>query len=104
MTHCAGIRRDRSGFHRLRDGSDERDLPPGAHAELAADRFTTGPLARFTDGQVLYDVRTGRSAHLEHAPSEEGGVSVVRLRSAQGPLVAHRLPGEYQIVNLDRMD
>ncbi|MFC5816783.1 hypothetical protein [Nonomuraea harbinensis] len=104
VTHCAGVRQDGSGFHRLRDGSDERDLPPGAHAELAADRFTTGPLARFTDGQVLYDVRTGRSAHLEHAPSEEGGVSVVRLRSAQGPLVAHRLPGEYQIVNLDGID
>ncbi|MEV4834817.1 hypothetical protein AB0K05_09865 [Nonomuraea sp. NPDC049486] len=103
LTHCAGIRQDRSGFHRMRDGSEELDLPPGAHAELAADRFTTGRLDRFTDGQVMYDVRTGRSAHLEHSPGKEGGAAVVRLRSAQGPLVVHRLPGEYQIINLDRI-
>src|SRR5690606_23864032 len=93
VTHCAGRRADQSGFYRLRDGSDERDRPPGAHAELAADRFTAGRLAEFTDGQVLYDVRTGRSAHLEHSPNEQGGASIVRLRSAQGPLAAHLLPG-----------
>lgn len=104
VTHCAGRRADQSGFYRLRDGSDERDLPPGAHAELAADRFTAGRLAEFTDGQVLYDVRTGRSAHLEHSPNEQGGASIVRLRSAQGPLAAHLLPGEYQIINLDAID
>ncbi|WP_187281326.1 hypothetical protein [Nonomuraea sp. C10] len=49
-------------------------------------------------------MRTGRSAHLECAPGEEGGVSVDRLRSAQGLRIAHRLPGEYQIVNLDGID
>ncbi|MFC7647225.1 hypothetical protein ACFQX6_46905 [Streptosporangium lutulentum] len=64
VTTCIGNRSEGPSFHRLRDGSQERDLPGSAFMGLGADRFQTVDMPRPRDGQYLIDLVTGKSGDL----------------------------------------
>lgn len=66
VTSCTGSRDDGTSFVRMRDGSQERELPGGALTEgLARERFRTAPAGDAKAlGMVLYDLATGTAADL----------------------------------------
>ncbi|WP_336216610.1 hypothetical protein [Nonomuraea sp. LPB2021202275-12-8] len=98
VTTCAG----RSSFYRLRDGSQERDLPQSAMG-LVHDRFMTVHLAP-ARGQALLDLTTGRSGDLGLRPDAKGqGISVQPGLDPYDRLIAYELKGQYVIIDLARI-
>ncbi|MFI6483774.1 hypothetical protein ACIBH1_38020 [Nonomuraea sp. NPDC050663] len=99
---CAGKRPDETDFYRLRDGSDERDLPDWAAIGLAADRFMTVNPPK--GGQALYDLATGRSADLGLRPDANGQSVSVQPALGDGRLVYYPLGKELVVIDLTRIE
>ncbi|WP_214102852.1 TolB family protein [Acrocarpospora catenulata] len=103
ITMCSGIRPGGStGFARLRDGTQDRDLPGPSYGGLAADRFMTVRRSR-SSGQDLYDLRTGRSADLGIRSDAKGESVAVEPGMGDGRLLSYPLGDEYVIIDLARI-
>lgn len=100
---CVGIRPDETNFYRLRDGSQERDLPASAVLGLAADRFIAFYPDRRETGQVLYDLATGTSGDLGLRPASKKQSIYVEPGLGDGRLVAYQLKNEYVIIDLTKI-
>ncbi|MFI9552573.1 hypothetical protein [Nonomuraea endophytica] len=100
---CVGARPDRTAFMRLRDGSQERDLPEAPMFGLAHDRFMTVHFDRAAGGQALLDLATGRTGDIGMRPGDDGGMPAVYLGSGDDRLVAYPLRGEYVIIDLSKI-
>ncbi|MFC4060810.1 hypothetical protein ACFOWE_21115 [Planomonospora corallina] len=103
VTVCTGYRGDNTPFHRSRDGSRERDLPRGASAEPALDRFYAVHLPVTHGGQYVYDQVTGESGELGLRPDAEGGSITMRSGTRDERMVAYPLNGKYVIIDLERI-
>ncbi|MGI5493355.1 hypothetical protein [Microtetraspora malaysiensis] len=104
VTMCSGTKADRTDFYRLRDGSQERPLPPRSSLfGLALDRFLTAHLPNPPGGQVLYDVVTGKSGDLGLRPNAKGQSIAVEPAIGDGRLVAYPLGNEYVIIDLAKI-
>ncbi|SEH00369.1 hypothetical protein SAMN05444920_116104 [Nonomuraea solani] len=103
VTMCVGVRADNSAFHRLRDGSQERDLPGQAIAGLALDRFMTVMMTGATRGQALLDVTTGTSADLGLRPDAKGQMLSIYPGLDSDPLITYELDGRYVLIDLTRI-
>ena len=104
VTTCVGDRRGSPSFYRLRDGSQERDLPGSASLGLAADRFQTvfSPVPR--GGQYLIDLATGESGDLGLRPPDAKGQSiVVELGIGGRGLVSYPIKGKNVIIDLTKI-
>ncbi|GGL45498.1 hypothetical protein [Planomonospora parontospora] len=97
VTTCTGGRGDGTRFRRSRDGSQERDLPPGASAESALDRFYIVNMPRPSDGEYLYDQVTGRSGDL--------GLRGVSLRAGttEDRMVTYPFGKKHMVIDLERI-
>ncbi|GII02862.1 hypothetical protein [Planobispora takensis] len=104
VTTCAGSRPDGTAFHRMRDGSRERDLPGGvAFTGLAADRFETVNLPMPPGGEYLHDLVTDKSGDLGIRPDAKGESISVQPGLGDGRLVSYPLGDEYVIIDLARI-
>ncbi|MGI5287710.1 hypothetical protein ACQEVF_30840 [Nonomuraea polychroma] len=97
VTTCTGWRVDRTFFYRLRDGSQERDLPQPTFGALVYDRFTTVLLE--PGGQGLVDLATGRVGDL----GLYGGSSINPGADPYDRLIAYELQGRYLIIDLAKI-
>ncbi|MFI6537599.1 hypothetical protein ACIBHY_34460 [Nonomuraea sp. NPDC050547] len=100
---CVGARPDRTAFMRLRDGTQERDLPEIPMPGIAADRFMTVRFDSAGRGQALLDLATGRSGDLGIRPGDDGGMQVVHPGVGDGRLVHYSLKGENVIIDLSKI-
>ncbi|AWS47180.1 hypothetical protein [Streptosporangium sp. 'caverna'] len=104
VTTCVGERPGSPSFYRLRDGSQERDLPGSAFRGLAADRFQTvfSPVPR--GGQYLIDLVTGESGDLGLSPPGAKGQSiVVQLGIGDSRLVSYPIKDEHVVIDLAKI-
>ncbi|GAA3090387.1 TolB family protein [Streptosporangium carneum] len=103
VKECAGGRADGTLFHRLRDGSQEGDLPGSVPMGLAADRFHTFETPGPRRGQVLYDLVTGKSGDLGLPFDIDGPPISLEPGLGNGRLLAYPRKGEYVIINLTKI-
>ncbi|WP_433220907.1 hypothetical protein [Microtetraspora malaysiensis] len=102
-TMCIGAKGDHTSFYRLRDGSQERPLPPSSGSGLARDRFLTVYLPNPPGGQALYDLVTGKSGDLGLRPGVKGQSFMVEPGFGDGRMVAYPLGKEYVIIDLAKI-
>ncbi|MFD9941898.1 hypothetical protein ACFWYW_25390 [Nonomuraea sp. NPDC059023] len=88
---------------RLRDGTQERDLPEAPVIGLAADRFMTVRFDSAGGGQALLDLATGRSGDLGTRPGDDGGMQIVQPGVGDGRLVHYPLGGKTVIIDLSKI-
>jgi RNA polymerase sigma-70 factor (sigma-E family) len=95
---CWGPGPDGWSFHRLRDGSRQRELPRHRLGlGVAADRFVLVQAPGVGQPTLLLDLETGRSAELGIRPNSP-------FSAMHDPrLVFHEVGGEYVIVDLSRI-
>ncbi|MFI6909804.1 TolB family protein [Nonomuraea sp. NPDC050394] len=100
---CVGVRPDRTAFMRLRDGTQERDLPEAPLLGLADDRFMTVQFDRAGGGQALLDLATGRTGDIGMRPGDDGGMPVIQLGPGDGRFVDYPLNGDHVIIDLSKI-
>ncbi|MEV4171953.1 hypothetical protein [Nonomuraea sp. NPDC049709] len=103
VTSCVGTGADEKYFHRLRDGSQQRELPQWAPLGLAYDRFMTIHQPMPTGGQALLDLTTGKSGDLGLRPDAKGGSVSVQPGLTRNRLVSYPLGDQYVIIDLLRI-
>ncbi|MGP4101825.1 hypothetical protein [Nonomuraea sp. KM90] len=103
VTTCVGTGADEKYFHRLRDGSQQRELPQWAALGLAYDRFMAIHLPMPTGGQALLDLTTGKSGDLGLRPDAKGGSVSVQPGLTGNRLVSYPLGDQYVIIDLLRI-
>ncbi|MBB5082679.1 hypothetical protein [Nonomuraea endophytica] len=100
---CVGARANWTAFLRLRDGTQERDLPEAPPFGLAGDRFMTAHFDKAGRGQVLLVLATGRFGSLGIRPGDDGGMRVIYPGMGDGRLVHYPLKGENVIIGLSKI-
>jgi hypothetical protein len=104
VTICAGDRRGSSSFYRLRDGSQERELPGSAAMGLGADRFQTVPMPGAQGNEYLIDLVTGKSGDLGLPPPDANGQFIsVDLGMGNDRMVAYPVKDKYVIIDLTKI-
>ncbi|MGR6912627.1 TolB family protein [[Actinomadura] parvosata] len=101
VTTCVGVGAGGKPFVRLRDGSQERELPDTAMHGLSMDRFMTVSLP--TRGQALLDLVTGKSGDLGLRPDAKGAMTSVQPGIRNDRLVWYELKGRLVIIDLARI-
>ncbi|NJP92021.1 hypothetical protein HCN51_21580 [Nonomuraea sp. FMUSA5-5] len=101
VTTCVGVGADGKPFVRLRDGSQERELPESAMHGLSMDRFMT--VSPPTRGQALVDLVTGKSGDLGLRPDARGVMTSVQPGITNDRLVWYELKGQLVIIDLARI-
>ncbi|MFD1541555.1 hypothetical protein [Nonomuraea guangzhouensis] len=99
---CVGRRPGQSPFYRLRDSSQERELPDSTLG-LAYDRFMTVPLGQPHGGQALLDLASGKSADLGLRLNAKGEGSSIQPGPTGDGLVAYELKDQYVIIDLTKI-
>ncbi|MGW3342852.1 hypothetical protein ACWDA3_06075 [Nonomuraea rubra] len=104
---CAGDQDGgRKSFHRLRDGSQEKELPVNGLMPdgLARERFLIAPVRAEGAGQVviLYDVSTGTAADLGER-TEQGGIQVPAVARGDDRLLAYQVDDDLYVIDLAKI-
>ncbi|MEU7861800.1 hypothetical protein [Nonomuraea sp. NPDC049141] len=99
---CVGRRPDQPSFYRLRDGSQERDLPDSTLG-LAFDRLMTVSLDQPRGAQALLDLASGKSADLGLRQDAKGQGISIHPGLTYEPLMAYELKDQYVIINLTKI-
>ena len=104
VTICVGDRRGSPSFYRLRDGSQERELPGSAARGLGADRFQTVPMPGSQGNEYLIDLVTGKSGDLGLPPPDANGRFIsVDLGIGNDRMVAYPVKDKYVIIDLTKI-
>jgi hypothetical protein len=104
VTTCTGDRQGSPSFYRLRDGSQERDLPGSAALGLGADRFQTVFSPRPRGGQYMIDLVTGKTGDLGLPPPDAKGQSIsVQPGIGDDRLVSYPVKGEHVVIDLTKI-
>jgi hypothetical protein len=98
VTRCTGVKADGQPFSRLRDGSQETDLPTGAVSltPQLMDRF------HVEDNIVLRDLSTGAEADLG-MPAGQATYRFYPTRSQHRSLLAYQVKDEVVLVDLTKI-
>ncbi|GAA2214416.1 hypothetical protein GCM10009850_098810 [Nonomuraea monospora] len=102
---CAGVREGRKSFYRLRDGSQEKELPMTDLSPdgLARERFLVAMVTAEGAGHIpiLYDVSTGTAADL--GVRARGGRLSIPGVARDGRLVSYQVGDDLYVVDLAKI-
>ncbi|MFD0888364.1 TolB family protein, partial [Streptosporangium algeriense] len=100
---CIGMTADERAFVRLRDGSQQRDVPVGYQIPEPPrqDRFHLCNVKENEQGLGLYDVNTGTVVDL--GLREEVANGGIPVTDPTGRIMSYRLKGELHVIVLPRI-
>jgi hypothetical protein len=104
---CAGVRDGGKSFYRLRDGSQEKELPMNDLMPdgLARERFLVAPVTAEGAGHIaiLYDVSTGTAADLG-GRDEKGNIQVPAVARGDDRLLAYQVDDDLYVIDLAKIE